>query len=109
MKNEMRSGAIAAALMLTLGAAAIHAQTPPPAPAPSTPTPTPTPNSASRPGLPPGMVGLEPGEPRSFDKVITAEAKTQEGLFRVHSLKSKLYFEIPKALLEQPQIGRAHV
>jgi hypothetical protein len=102
MKNEMRSGAMAAALMLTLGAVAVQAQTPPPAPTPA-PSPTSaTPTGASRPGLPPGMMGLEPGEPRPFDKVITAEAKTQEGLFRVHSLKNKLYFEIPKALLEQP-------
>jgi hypothetical protein len=39
------------------------------------------------------------GEPKPYDKVITAEAKTQAGLFKVHQLKGKLYFEIPKELL----------
>jgi len=40
-------------------------------------------------------------EPKAYDKVITAEAKSQIGLFKVHSIKNKLYFEIPKALLDQ--------
>lgn len=72
------------------------AQTPPP-PAPSASAPT----SPARP-VPPNITVPDPSEPKPFDKVITAEAKTQEGLFRVHTLKNKLYFEIPKALLEQP-------
>jgi hypothetical protein len=53
---------------------------------------------------PPAANGAKPaataeGEPKPYDKVITAEAKTQAGLFKVHQLKGKLYFEIPKALL----------
>ena len=44
----------------------------------------------------------DPTEPKPYDKVITADAKTQNGLLRVHTLKNKLYFEIPKPLLEQP-------
>jgi hypothetical protein len=41
-------------------------------------------------------------EPKPYDKVITAEAKTQAGLFKVHHLKGKLYFEISKDLLNKP-------
>lgn len=80
-----------ALLTLTLAAGAALAQTPPTPPA-----------SAVPPAVRPPLALPEPGEPKPYDKVITAEAKTQDGLFRVHNLKSKLYFEIPKALLEQP-------
>ena len=41
------------------------------------------------------------GDPKPYDKVITAEAKTQAGLFKVHQVKGKFYFEIPKAQLGQ--------
>lgn len=80
-----------ALLTLTLAAGAALAQTPPTPPA-----------SAVPPAARPPLALPEPGEPKPYDKVITAEAKTQDGLFRVHNLKSKLYFEIPKTLLEQP-------
>ncbi len=39
------------------------------------------------------------GEPKPYDKVVTPEHKTQQGLFLVHSLKGKHLFEIPKARL----------
>lgn len=67
-----------------------------PSPAAAQPAPAPAASSAS--AAPPP----DPTEPRPFDKVITAEAKTQPGLFRVHTLKNRVYFEIPKALLDQP-------
>ncbi len=35
----------------------------------------------------------------SYEKVITSSAKTDEGLFKVHSLDDKYYFEIPDSLL----------
>lgn len=89
------------AWLLALSVGQATAQTPPQAP----PTPAPAGASAptaARPASGPGLTLPDPTEPKPFDKVITAEAKTQEGLFRVHSLKNKLYFEIPKPLLEQP-------
>ncbi|MFN3304961.1 MAG: zinc-dependent metalloprotease [Roseateles sp.] len=92
MTNKTRRGLMPALLTLLLAAGPAVAQTTPPAPAASAPAATPRPPLA----LP------DPGEPKPFDKVITADAKTQEGLFRVHSLKNKLYFEVPKDLLEQP-------
>ncbi|OYU25536.1 MAG: hypothetical protein CFE41_20865 [Burkholderiales bacterium PBB2] len=56
--------------------------------------------SAARPATPPAAP--DASEPKPFDKVITAEAKTQTGLFNIHSLKGKTYFEIPKDLLSKP-------
>jgi hypothetical protein len=38
-------------------------------------------------------------EPKPYEKVITAEAKTQGGLLKVHQIKSKFYLEIPKGQL----------
>ena len=38
--------------------------------------------------------GIQP-----FDKVITSEAETDEGLFNVHVLDKKYFFEIPNDLL----------
>ena len=78
MKNNTCGRARLALLTLALAAGPALSQTPP---VPSA--------SASAPTRP-GLTLPEPGEPRPFDKVITAEAKTQEGLFRVHSLKNKL-------------------
>jgi Met-zincin/Domain of unknown function (DUF5117)/Domain of unknown function (DUF5118) len=57
---------------------------------------TPVASAASAPSLP------DPNEPKPYDKVITGDAKTQDGLFKIHTIKSRLYFEIPKALLDQP-------
>ena len=34
--------------------------------------------------------------PRPYNRVITAEAKTRRGLFLVHQLNDRLYFEIPE-------------
>src|SRR5438552_10257465 len=61
-------------------------------------------NEAQEPQTPPTVVpGQErPGrpdqsaEPKPYDKVITKEAKSDEGIFTVHTLKEKTYYEIPK-------------
>ncbi len=39
--------------------------------------------------------------PRSYKEVITDKAKTDEGLFKVHKVEEKYYFEIPDSLLER--------
>jgi Met-zincin/Domain of unknown function (DUF5117)/Domain of unknown function (DUF5118) len=97
MKFNTCGRARLALLTLALAAGQAVAQTPPAPPAPPA-------SAASAPTVParPAVTLPDPSEPKPFDKVITAEAKTQRGLFTVHSLKNKLYFEIPKALLEQP-------
>jgi hypothetical protein len=40
-------------------------------------------------------------EPQPYDKVITKEAKTTKGVFIVHELKDRFYYEIPKAELDK--------
>ncbi len=37
--------------------------------------------------------------PKPFDEIITSKAKTAPGLFRVHELNNKYFFEIPDSLL----------
>ncbi|MGB0525659.1 MAG: zinc-dependent metalloprotease [Flammeovirgaceae bacterium] len=39
--------------------------------------------------------------PKPYDKVITKDAKSDEGLFSTHEVKGKFYFEIPDSLLER--------
>lgn len=74
--------------------ALLTAQEPPAPPAP--------PAEGGQAAAPP-FGGARPGgaeaEPRPYDRVITKDAKTQAGLFTVHQIKSKYYFEIPKSEL----------
>ena len=86
-----------------------------PAPTPA-PQPAPTPNRAA--GLPPGGAqapgqggdsagrgGPPPtAQPRPYNRVITAEAKTRRGLFAVHRVGDRLYFEIPSKELNKDQL-----
>jgi hypothetical protein len=88
-------------------------QAPAPAVAP-TPAPTPTPATIPAqpaPGVPQGggrgggaaqgdstgggRGAAAPAQPRPYNRVITAEAKTKRGLFAVHQLNDRTYFEIP--------------
>jgi len=95
MRNHIGGRLRLALLTLAAAAAPVLAQTP-------TPSPPASAASGATASVRPALVLPEPGEPKPFDKVITADAKTQQGLFAVHKVKNKLYFEIPKALLEQP-------
>src|SRR5579871_942373 len=63
----------------------VHAQDPPPeTPAPATPAAAPP-----RPGTPPST------DPQPYEKVITSDAKSKTGVFTVHVIKDKYYYEIP--------------
>src|SRR4051812_14620704 len=60
------------------------------------------------PAPPAGGTGQErPGrqeqstEPRPYDRVITKDAKSDEGIFTVHAIKDKVYYEIPKSELNK--------
>ena len=58
-------------------------------------------------------LGGASGEPQAYDKVITKDAKTKTGLFTVHEIKEKYYYEIPKTelnkeLLFVTQIAKHH-
>ena len=43
----------------------------------------------------PGRPDQSP-EPRPYERVITKEAKSDEGIFTIHTIKEKVYYEIPK-------------
>jgi Met-zincin/Domain of unknown function (DUF5117)/Domain of unknown function (DUF5118) len=55
---------------------------------------------------PPGGPGQDrPGRPdqqpeiKPYERVITKEAKSDEGIFTIHTIKEKIYYEIPKSEL----------
>jgi len=52
---------------------------------------------------PPGFQGgaQRPTGPRPYKEIITDKAKTDEGLFKVHKVDDKYYFEIPDSLLNR--------
>ncbi|HSE34044.1 MAG TPA: zinc-dependent metalloprotease [Pyrinomonadaceae bacterium] len=57
---------------------------------------------------PPAGAGQErPGrpdqaaEPKPYDRVITKEAKSDPGIFTIHTIKEKVYYEIPKSELDK--------
>lgn len=64
---------------------------PPETPAPATDTPAP-------PRIP---ITPQNGEPQPYEKVITKDAKTQKGVFTVHQIKERYFYEIPKTELDK--------
>lgn len=45
------------------------------------------------------------GEPiKDYDKVITKDAVTDDGLFKIHKIKDKYFFEIPDSLLNKDML-----
>ncbi|WP_245940383.1 zinc-dependent metalloprotease [Winogradskyella pacifica] len=43
-------------------------------------------------------------DPKPYDKVITKDAKSDKGLFTVHSLDDKFYYEIPDSLFNREML-----
>ncbi len=100
---------VAAAALLVAGACTRSAPSPTPAPR--------TPPGEARPG-PQGGAAQAPGQqqaadttqrpgapgeaqPRPYNRVITAAAKTRSGLFKTHMVGTRLYFELPRSVLGQ--------
>ena len=69
----------------------------------NSPQDPPTPPAGGAPSGPgqdrPGRPDQQPAEPKPYERVITKDAKTDEGIFKVHTIKEKVYYEIPKAEL----------
>jgi hypothetical protein len=66
-------------------------------PAPSEPpAPATAPAAAPAAPAPGGRGGNGEQQPRPYDRVITKEAKTSEGVFKVHQVGTRHYYEIPK-------------
>ena len=45
-----------------------------------------------------------PAQPRPYNRVITREARTRRGMFAVHRVNEKLYFEIPQKELNKDML-----
>ena len=85
--RHVRAG-VTFALAALFGAATLHA-----------PQPTPAAGNGNRPaGQTPAAGGAPSGGPKPYAEVITAQAKSDSGLYLVHQVKDKWYFEIPKTL-----------
>src|SRR5215475_2075861 len=46
-----------------------------------------------------GAGGGSVPDPQPYDRVITKDAKTSKGLFIIHQVKDRYYYEIPKSEL----------
>ncbi|MBI2615136.1 MAG: DUF5117 domain-containing protein, partial [Gemmatimonadetes bacterium] len=106
----MRFSARLTALALALGLASCSRSAVEPAPSPQPVRPEtpgqPRPQPAEAPAAQQGDTAQRPtgpqaGEPRPrpYNRVITSDAKTREGLFKTHRIGSRLYFEIPRSEL----------
>ena len=51
-----------------------------------------------------GRAGESKGSAKSYDDVITSEAKSDPGLFLVHRIDDKIFYEIPTSLLGKPML-----
>ena len=60
----------------------------------------PAPATAGAPAKPADSSGSKKG-PKPYDKVITDKAVTHKGLFNVHKVEDKWYFEIPDSLMNR--------
>jgi hypothetical protein len=60
------------------------------------PTGAPTGAGQDRPGRP-----EQPVEPKPYERVITKDTKSDEGIFTIHTIKEKVYYEIPKKELNK--------
>src|SRR5712692_3151332 len=79
--------------LLSLVPVALAQDEPPPSePAPATAAP-------AAPAFPGGRGAATEQQPRPYDRVITKDAKTSEGVFKVHQIGTRYYYEIPAAEL----------
>lgn len=51
----------------------------------------------------------KPGELKKYEEVVTDKAKTSEGLFRVHRIEDKVYYEIPASAFNRDMIWSSEV
>ncbi len=72
--------------------------------------PPPVPPQAPAADAPGGRTGMTPPArpaatgPKKYEDVITAKAKTKDGLFKVHSLDEKWFYEIPASLYDRDML-----
>jgi hypothetical protein len=71
---------------------------------PEVPVPTPQQGGGGRGGL-----NGANADPQPYDRVITKDAKTSKGLFQVHQIKERYYYEIPKAELGREYLWNSQI
>src|SRR5206468_4564583 len=87
-------------LLALCGAALLSAQDEPPAQAPAG-------GGGGRGGFGAGPAAIP--DPQPYDRVITKEAKTAKGLFTVHQIKERYYYEIPKNELAKDLLWNSQI
>ena len=65
-------------------------------------------SAPQKPGSPTPAAPPKPG-PKKYEDVITKEAKTQSGMFKVHRIDDKIYWEIPANLLGRDLLWQTEV
>src|ERR1017187_8102893 len=76
-------------------AAVLYAQEPP------QPPPGEPPAQALGAGVPRAGITPPSQDPQPYEKVITKDAKSAKGIFTVHQIKDRYYYEIPKGELDK--------
>ncbi|MCC7231195.1 MAG: zinc-dependent metalloprotease [Fimbriimonadaceae bacterium] len=99
-----RIGRFAAIAFATVwaGSLSVHAQNPPPKDPPKPPTQGPA-TPAQQPKPP------KPGSPRPYKEIVTDEAKTQKGVFKVHRIDERVLWEIPENLLGRELLWQVEI
>ncbi|HLJ54960.1 MAG TPA: DUF5117 domain-containing protein, partial [Chthonomonadaceae bacterium] len=110
--SVMRAGALLS-LAACLSTAALAQQPTPPSPAPPAPAPQqPAPAAGQKPADPkaaPAKPPVKPGTPKPYKEVITAEAKSEKGMFTVHRIDERVYFEIPTAMYDRAMLWQTEL
>ncbi len=111
-----RFGALPVLALLSLASVAQQPAPTPPTPAPPTPAPAPTPVPTKPADTKPGAKAPDakppapkPGEPKPYKDVITAEAKSEKGVFTVHKIDEKVYFEIPTSMYDKDMLWQTEI
>ncbi|MEW5918489.1 MAG: zinc-dependent metalloprotease, partial [Gemmatimonadota bacterium] len=102
------AAAVAASCRTTTSSAPAPAVRPN-APAATPAQPGPAGQDSARPPGAPGQGGPQGGaaqdpQPRPYNRVITAQARTRDGMFKTHRIGSRLYFEIPRSQLNRDML-----
>jgi hypothetical protein len=90
LTTMMRGVLVACIICIAVLAASTFGQEPQPAPAQEQP--------AAQRG---GRGGGQPAEPRPYQQVVTAEARSDDGIFKVHRIRERLLYEIPTGELDK--------
>ena len=94
-------------LSLTLASTLAFAQNPPRR---RNPRPTEAPPAGTGTGpVDPTKPALKPGELKPYKDVITSEAKSDPGIFTVHRIGDKIFFEIPAAMLGKEMLTTTEI